>query len=394
MGSQSMMDKNHFPQGIAFGESFLGRASELKTLKYNINSSHHTLLLAPRRYGKSSLALNALKKLKLPSVEVNFFLAVTERAAERKIIDGVQELIHSVTQRTENILSSIQTFFKNSNKKWTFSIGGVGVELNPDRKDEPATNVHTALMLLEHVLLKKKKKAVIFFDEIQELEALQEGRAIAGAIRDIAQKSEHLIFIFSGSNRRMLHYMFDNSTMPLFELCDRIILDKLDKSLYEKYLQKIAKKTWNTLLSQEVIDKIIQLSQCHPRRIYNLCYLIWKDYSKDKNVPTLAKIEQCWFTLLEQRLKDVRYTLHRTLNPGQIKVLSLVASGAVRAMSGKVAQRMTNLTSPTIVKHLQALEELDYIERYDKSLYGVIDPVIADILKEHEQANLEQAVEG
>jgi hypothetical protein len=248
-------------------------------------------------------------------------------------------------------------------------------------------------MLLEHVLLKKKKKAVIFFDEIQELEALKEGRAIVGAIRDIAQKSKQLVYIFSGSNRRMLHYMFDNSIMPLFELCDRIVLDKLDKSLYEEYIQKIAQKTWKGALSLEATDKIIELSQCHPRRIYNLCYLIWKEYGKDKVLPTPLKIEKCWSALLEQRLKDVRYTLHRTLNPGQIKVLSLVASGETKAMSGKVAQRMTNLTSPTIVKHLQALEELDYIERYEKNAYRVIDPVIADILKEYELANLEHDID-
>ena len=62
---------NHFPQGIAMGDTFLGREKELRALNYNIQKGHHTLLIAPRRFGKTSLALNVLEKLKLPYFEMN-----------------------------------------------------------------------------------------------------------------------------------------------------------------------------------------------------------------------------------------------------------------------------------------------------------------------------------
>ena len=43
----------------------------MRALNYNIQKGHHTLLIAPRRFGKTSLALNVLEKLKLPYFEMN-----------------------------------------------------------------------------------------------------------------------------------------------------------------------------------------------------------------------------------------------------------------------------------------------------------------------------------
>lgn len=383
------MAKDYFPQGVASGDAFLGRREEIKALKHNISMAHHTLLIAPRRYGKTSLATDVLKKLKLPSVEVNFFLAVTNKAVERKVIKGVGELIEKITKKSDTLLRNIQNFFKTSGKKWVFSFHGVSLELIPESNNDPATNIHTALNLAEHLLAKKKQKAVIFFDEFQELKSLEEGRVIQGAIREFAQKSKYLVFIFSGSNRRLLKNMFDNSSMPLFELCERIQLERLDKIIYEKYLQKIAKKTWKKLLSEKVIEQIILLSQCHPRRIYNLCYLLWREHAAEQIPTSGSQVNAAWQKLLNQRLKDVRYSLHQILNAGQIKVLSLVASGATNELTGKIAQRLTNLSSPTLLKHLQALEDMDFLERRDEGGYRILDPVIDDVVRQFELVNLE-----
>ena len=383
------MSKDFFPQGIATGDAFLGRHEEVTILKNNIRSGHHTLLIAPRRYGKTSLALNVLKKLKIPNVEINFFLAVTEKAVERKIIAGVEELIKKITSKPENLIRSIQNFFKNADKKWVFSFKGISLEFTPDREDDSANNILTILQLAEHILSKQKQKAVLFLDEVQELESLTQGRAIEGAIREFAQKSKYLVFMFSGSNRRLLKRMFDDKAAPLFELCDRIQLNRLEESIYRAYLNSVAKKTWKIGLSDEVLDTIIGLSQRHPRRIYNLCHVLWEKHGKSNPPKSQKSVELAWEQVLTYRLKDIRYALYQSLSAGQIKVLSLVASDLTTEPTGKIGQQKTALAAPTIMAHLKSLEDLDYLERNENGQYTIIDPIIYNIVKRYDLDNLE-----
>jgi len=383
------MVKDFFPQGIATGDAFLGRDEEMTTLRNNINSGHHTLLIAPRRYGKTSLALNVLKKLKIPTVEINFFLAVTEKAVERKIIAGVEELIKKITSKPENLIRIMQNFLKKAHKKWTFSFKGISLEFTPDKEDDPANNILTILQLAEHILSNQKQKAVLFLDEVQEFESLKEGKAIEGAIREFAQKSKYLVFMFSGSNRRLLKNMFDDKAAPLFELCDRIQLNRLETDIYKYYLQSVAKKTWKTTLLDEVLDTIISLSQRHPRRIYNLCHVLWEDHGKSEPPKSRKAVELAWEKVLNHRLKDIRYALYQSLNAGQIKVLSLVASGLTTEFTGKIGQQKTALSAPTIMGHLKTLEDLDYLERNKDGQYNIIDPIIYNIVKRYDLDNLE-----
>ncbi len=382
------MAEDFFPQGIATGDAFLGRQQEITILKSNINAGHHTLLIAPRRYGKTSLALNVLKKLKIPNVEINFFLAVTAKAVERKIITGVEELLKKITSKPETLLRNMQNFFKKADKRWAFSFKEISLEFAPDKNDDPASNILTILQLAEHILSKQERKAVLFLDEVQEFESLAEGKAIEGAIREFAQKSKYLIFIFSGSNRRLLKRMFDDKAAPLFELCDRIQLNRLSGDVYRTYLQSVAKKTWKTTLTDEVLDKIILLSQRHPRRIYNLCHVLWEAHKKEP--PKTGKVvELAWEQILSHRLKDIRYALHQSLNAGQIKVLSLVASDATPELTGKMGQQKTGLAASTIMVHLKILEDLDYLERAEDGQYTIIDPLIYDTIKRYDLDNLE-----
>jgi AAA+ ATPase superfamily predicted ATPase len=148
------MLENYFPQGIAKGLSFIGRNNEMDWLSKNIMSGYHTLLLAPRRYGKTSLAINTLEILNIPYTEINFQLIVSSKAVEKKIIEGIQDLLKKIIPTPEQILKKIKLFFKNSKQRWHLGIKDFAyIELMPEKLDDAPGNILTALQLLEHVYL-------------------------------------------------------------------------------------------------------------------------------------------------------------------------------------------------------------------------------------------------
>lgn len=383
------MVENYFPQGIATGNAFIGRDKDMEWLIKNIQTGHHTLLLAPRRYGKTSLAVNTLSKLHLPFAEVNCYLALSASAVEKKILAAVQSLLKKTVGKPEKILTSVQSFLKKGKKRWTLGFKGVlGVEITPDSSEDYPENILTALMLVEDVLNTQKKQAIIFIDEVQEIDALKESRQVEAAIRQFAQQSKRLVFIFSGSNRRLLTQMFDDRLKPLYELCDRIILDRISVEDYRKYLNYVAEKTFKKNLPENVFSTIIQLSERHPKRIYNLCFYLWRICQEANKIPNADDVFKAWDIYLKQRLKDTQYHLTR-LSPGQLKVLTLAATGASKEMTGQIAQKRVKMAGSSIVQALQSLEAGDYIEKTTDNIYRLVDPLIKDTLLKYEIVNLD-----
>src|SRR5476649_1148424 len=122
------MFERYFPWGIAEGASFLGRKQEISKLKNNLTHGYHTLLLSPRRYGKTSLAKHVIKSVSYPWIEIDFFVAQNEFSIEQKILKGIQSILSQIDS-PERGLQSLLRFFKNSDKTWTLGIKGIKLEL-------------------------------------------------------------------------------------------------------------------------------------------------------------------------------------------------------------------------------------------------------------------------
>lgn len=370
-----------FPLGIAEGKSFLGRKKEIERLKNNVTRGTHTLLLSPRRYGKTSLAKYVVNSIHYPWVEIDFFIAQNEFSIEQKFLKAVQSILSQI-DAPERWINPLMMFFKNLNKTWTVGVKGVKLELTPENHKDVPENILDALNALEHVLSKNKQHAVLYIDEFQEITYIKINRAIEGAIRHFAQESKHVVFIFSGSNRNMLKHMFGNKSRPLYALCDEINLDRLSPNDYRPYLNKIATETWSETLDDTVFNKIIDITDCHPRYIYNICMCLWEHCTPQKKSPTITEVNDVWSMMINDHLKDIREILAKRAT-GQIKILSLISLGYNKEITGQLAQSKLGMSGSAIVQSLKILEHDDYIEKLKDSSYRIIDPLLKATLIEY-----------
>ena len=95
--------EHYFPLGIAKGEAFVGRQDEVRWLQKNIQAGTHTLLLAPRRYGKSSLALYTVSHGGLDYLEMDLQLCRSAKVIGKKILHGISSIVTKTVKRKENI---------------------------------------------------------------------------------------------------------------------------------------------------------------------------------------------------------------------------------------------------------------------------------------------------
>ena len=104
---------NYFPVSLATGKAFCNRAVELDKIHYNLTNQISTLLVSPRRYGKTSLALQAFEKIKWPYAHIDLYKAVSEDDIARFILNGIGKLLGMIENTPSKLIKTATEFFSN-----------------------------------------------------------------------------------------------------------------------------------------------------------------------------------------------------------------------------------------------------------------------------------------
>ncbi len=372
-----MAYESYFPRGVADEPAFFNRVEERKKLIHNIKTGQHTLLMSPRRYGKTSLVNYVVKEVNLPVGDADLFVAVDQKHVEQRILSGIKMAMNHACSSTEQLLRSLRDYFKTVENQWTIGTQGIHLVLNPASKEsDPATNIMEALQALEHLLKQKNKRGILFLDEMQEIGEVAEGKGIEGAIHHVAQQSKYLSFVFSGSNRHLLTNMFYDKARPLYKLCDRITLERISEEDYDKHLSILSKKKWKTSLLSESVSKLFELTERHPYYMNILCLRLWE--SALKQAPTPDEINTAWLNFAKDERLEIARELS-SLSIGQRKILIAIAAGFTTKLTGKEFLAKVNMSNSSVAESLQNLEQKDYIEKTING-YNLIDPLIKTML--------------
>ena len=372
-----MKIRHLFPLGKAYGKAFCNRTLETKKLIGNIDNGKHTFLVAPRRYGKSSLCEHVFTQINFPWSKIDFHLALKEKDAERILIKGIIDLIGKAIGPVDKFLHVIKNNAKKLQPKFILGADAMKLELAISDESSPAENIAEALLILEKLLKEKNKQAVLLLDEFQEIGAMDNGRSIEGAIRHVAQETQQLAIIFCGSNPHLLKAMFEDDRRPLYKLCRKIVLDRIDALHYQKHFEQITQVLWNAPLNQTVFDKIMSLTERHP---YYVNYLGDALCADCETIPTLVEVEQCWQQVVEEEKSDLLKDFF-SLTHNQRSVLKHIANHSGNHLYSSQTAKMIDISSNSISRAVATLTEKDYIEKVGPD-YRVIVPIYKTLLSE------------
>lgn len=370
------MNKISFPLGIADGRYFCNRIKETNQLKKNIQHCRHTVLIAPRRYGKTSLAYLAIKKSKLPFARVDLFMTTNTSEIAQAIIAGIDSLLAQISN-AENLLNVIKDLIKSLRPSFIAGMNGLAIKLEPNiQTATSATHICEALKILDRVLSKKSAQAVLFIDEFQEIERISPNQGIEGAIRNVAQESKNFTIIFSGSHRHLLQSMFNNKNQPLYRLCDEIHLERISEQDYISFIDKFALEKWGETLTQNTVQQILTNSESHPYYFNAICE---KLFHKSK-MPTATDVINIWNDLMLLKKKDILAET-RNLQIIHKKILVAIAHEVTSELTGRKFLAQADLSGASVIRALAYLEENDLIEKKENR-YHIIDPLLKHIINQ------------
>lgn len=383
---------DYFPLKLALGEHFCNREDERNFLKNNIAKCRHTVLVSPRRYGKSSLVHQVVADLKMPMGAVDLFLAHDDKTVGRRILQGVAMAVAQVVPAKAKFLGLIQDFFQNF--KITLGAENFNIEVSYNANTaavDTVEHIFGALQGLTKLAKDKKQRILLFIDEFQDIASINNPKAIQGAIRNVAQATSDVVFMFSGSNRHLLLELFDDKSMPLYMLCDKLNLQRMSSQSYWPHIQKAAKSRWKREIAQPVFERIMNYTELHPFYVNMLCNELWLS----NNPPKVEDVLQAWFKCFENEERRLVAELEK-LTVNQQNLLKALALNPIMEPTGQQFLTTANMPYSTVRQTIRALREKDMVYKVapgqeDAIMYGleqnqlrVLDPLLAFALRKYQ----------
>jgi AAA+ ATPase superfamily predicted ATPase len=367
--------QDSFPLGLATGEAFCNREVERQHLLSNIQQGKPTLIVSPRRYGKTSLVLQAIRESKLPYAHMDFFAEITQEEIIKNILKGIGSAIGKVASTPQRAMNAVKEFFSGAQVKFSIDIPTIAIEFDTEPQNSKE-HLKTILERFEVLASRKKKKVILFFDEFQRLGQVVKDYSIEAILRHAAQQSKNIIFIFSGSNRHLLGQMFDDRTRPFYKLCDRIYLERIHAKHYYSYMHHAFKIKWKPKLAPALMDLILNLTERHPYYVNLLCSRLWL-MSK---LPTEQDVQRCWIQLAIEEKSQIASELDLLSDNQRALLITLAKTGKNKALQSKEFLTRSGLSASSTAQSLAVLEERDYVHKDALGYYALIDPLLRSVI--------------
>lgn len=361
---------------FAFGhivnlQSFTNREEDLKRLKKNMLSGINTVLISPRRWGKSSLVEKAALQI---SVENPDFLVVkmdlfSVNSEEEFLENFAKEIIKASSTKVEEWIENAKTIFKKI-------IPRLKLKLQPDSDlslsfdwKEVEKNKDEILNLPENLALLKNKKILICIDEFQNLAQFQNFESFEKKMRSVWQKQKHVSYCLYGSKRHMMADIFTNSSKPFYKFGEVFWLQKIATEKWIPFIEEGFSKSGRSI-SRQFSEKIPLYMKNHSWYVQQFSFFIWAETEKE--------VSQEIFDNALKRLLDGNEPLFKNmvenLSVGQINLLKAVVDEAEQLSSKKTIEEYSLGSSGNVNKNKQVLINKDILDENSGKL-ELLDPV-------------------
>ena len=345
--------KNPFKFGTVVEEEFFtDRQEELLYICRVMSSENHLALISPRRFGKSSLVLKAVKQLKRPYVMLNMQSITSTKDLSNRILESVLKLYPmknlKVLLRNFRIVPTIST------NPMTDSIE---VSFNPFSKENNDMILEDVLQLVNEVST-EKKRIILIFDEFQEIKEIEKG--LDKKLRGILQLQDKINCIFLGSQESMMEEIFNDKKSPFYHFGLIMQLKRIPEDEFFQFLNERFSKI--TTQSESISHEILQVTHCHPYYTQQLAFQVWDAIQYQKIVDNV--VNQAIEQLIQMHDLDFeRFWIN--LNKTDRNTLMLLAQGKSPMM-----QRDTSTS--TSFSSLKRLTKNGYVIKTDT--YEIEDP--------------------
>ena len=350
-------------------DELIDRDAEATILLERASEGNNSRVVAPRRFGKTSLlrrALHDAQREGWAAVYVDFFGVLTLDDIAQRIERAYAE---QLSGRLASWFSGVRRMLRPTVRAGGGPVPGA-VEVTVDAQAEPP--------LLERLALPRRlherhgQRTLVVFDEFQDVLAAQD-RADAIIRSEIQHHGDAASYIFSGSHLGMMSELFGDRRRAFYGQAGPLELPPLPADEVAEYIAERFERTGRAV--GDALDPLLARADGHPQRTMLLAHALWErtPAGETANEDTWAAAEDA----VARDVHDELRAIWTSLKPSQRRVLAAIAENTQRLYAAD--RRHGGSRGGAVRSATKALEDRGEIIRDEQAAtgYRVTDPMLA-----------------
>lgn len=269
------MENKPFIFGVAAsGDNFTDREKETERLLLNFRHNVNTILISPRRWGKTSLVQKACRLAQSDKLKI-VYLDIFSCRSDKDFYDAfAAAVLKQTSSKLDEWLENVKLFLSRISPK--ISIGtdsmtdfSISLEMNPKSND-----VDEILQLPEKIAQKKGFNIVVCIDEFQQIAEFKDSKTFQKRLRAVWQLQKSVSYCLFGSKKHLMNELFEKKNLPFYKFGDVIYLPKIGTSDWVDYICGRFEATCKNI-SRELAEKICRIVDNHSSYVQQLAWLVW-----------------------------------------------------------------------------------------------------------------------
>lgn len=371
------MESKPFIFGIATsGDNFTDRKKDTERLLLNFQHGVNTVLISPRRWGKTSLVQKVCHLAQSDKLKV-VYLDIFSCRSDKDFYDAfAAAVLKQTSSKLDEWLENIKLFLSRVSPK--ISIGtdpmtdfSISLEMNPKRED-----VEEILQLPEKIAQKKGFNIVICIDEFQQIAEFKDSKTFQKRLRTVWQLQKSVSYCLFGSKKHLMNELFEKKSLPFYKFGDAIYLSKIGTADWVDYICRRFIVT-GKVITKELAERICKMVDNHSSYVQQLAWLVW---IRTDQLATINDLEAAYQDIIEQNTPLFEKQTE-SLTTYQMNFLRAIIDGVHSEFTTQGTLNKYQLGSSAnvaIVKKALVKKELIEVE---KRQIVISDPLLAVWLK-------------
>ena len=270
-----MDNSKPFIFGVATsGDNFTDREKETERLLLNFRHGVNTVLISPRRWGKTSLVQKVCRLAQSDKLKV-VYLDIFSCRSDKDFYDAfAAAVLKQTSSKLDEWIENIKLFLSRISPKISMGTDpmtdfSISLEMSPKSND-----VDEILQLPEKIAQKKDCNIVVCIDEFQQIAEFKYSKTFQKRLRSVWQLQKSVSYCLFGSKKHLMNELFEKKSLPLYTFGDAIYLPKIGTSDWVDYICGRFEAT-GKLISKELAERICQIVDNHSSYVQQLAWLVW-----------------------------------------------------------------------------------------------------------------------
>lgn len=355
--------------GYVSAEYFCDREAETAELVGSMHNRLNTVIVSPRRMGKSGLIAHCFHQKEIQKEYYTFFIDIYATGSLKELVFFLGKQIFEE--------------LKSKGRKFAEQFFAVIGSLRPAFKLDPVTGspvfdmgigeIRQPLLSLEEIfnyLESADKPCVVAIDEFQQIEKYPE-KNMEATLRTYIQRCKNTTFVFCGSQRYLMQNIFFSASRPFYQSASFMNLAPIGLEPYRKFVRRHFDHAGKGM-PDECFDRIYHLLEGHTWYMQMILNRIYDQLDEGEEA-TVAGIDAVLRRTLESN-RVVYQSMVSMLPERQKEVLIAIAKDgkATEITSADFIKKHGLYSSSSVQSAARLLLEKEFVTR-EEVAYQVYD---------------------